>query len=48
MGIAFPPDGKTAIVTSHDSGLLTRIDLASKRAIAAYDGGTGIEVLTYY
>jgi DNA-binding beta-propeller fold protein YncE len=48
MGVAFPPDGKSAIVTSHDSGLLTRIDLASRRAVAAYDGGAGIEVLTFY
>jgi hypothetical protein len=36
------------LVASHDSGLLTRIDLASKRALAAYDGGAGIEVLAYY
>jgi DNA-binding beta-propeller fold protein YncE len=48
MGIAFPPDGKSAIVTSHDSGLLTRIDLEAKKAVAAYDGGSGIEVMTYY
>lgn len=48
MGMAFPPDGKSVIVTSHDSGILTRIDLAEKRALAAYDGGSGIEVLTYY
>ncbi len=48
MGMAFPPDGASVIVASHDSGLLTRIDLAEKRAVAAYDGGNGIEVLTYY
>lgn len=48
QGMAFPPDGKSVIVTSHDSGLLTRIDLASKGAVAAYDGGGGIEVLAYY
>jgi DNA-binding beta-propeller fold protein YncE len=48
MGVAFPPDGKSAIVTSHDSGILTRIDLASRRAVASYDGGAGIEVLTFY
>ncbi len=48
MGIAFPPDGKSVIVTSHDSGLLTRIDLESKKPVAAYDGGAGIEVLTFY
>ena len=48
MGAAFPPDGNSVIVTSHDSGLLTQIDLAGKMPIAAYDGGAGIEVLTYY
>jgi hypothetical protein len=36
------------IVASHDSGLLTRIDLAEGRTVAAYDGGSGIEVLAYY
>ncbi len=48
MGMAFPADGGSVIVTSHDSGLLTRIDLTSQRAVAAYDGGAGIEVLTFY
>jgi YVTN family beta-propeller protein len=48
QGIGFPPDGKSVIVASHDSGLLTRIDLAEPRAVAAYDGGAGIEVLAYY
>jgi YVTN family beta-propeller protein len=48
QGIAFPPDSATALVSSHDSGLLTRIDLKSKRPLAAYDGGAGIEVLAYY
>jgi hypothetical protein len=35
-------------VSSHDSGLLTRIDLVSRRAVAAFDGGAGIEVLAFY
>ncbi|HEX5958528.1 MAG TPA: YncE family protein [Hyphomicrobiaceae bacterium] len=48
QGMAFPPDGKSVLVASHDSGLLTRIDLAEPRAVAAYDGGSGIEVLAYY
>ena len=48
MGISFPPDGNSALVTSHDSGLLTRIDLAARRAVAAYDGGVGIEVMAWY
>jgi DNA-binding beta-propeller fold protein YncE len=48
QGMAFPSDGRSVIVASHDSGLLTRIDLASGQAVAAYDGGAGIEVLAYY
>lgn len=48
QGMAFPPDGKSVVVASHDSGLLTRIDLAERRAVAAYDGGSGIEVLAWY
>jgi YVTN family beta-propeller protein len=48
QGMAFPPDGKSVIVASHDSGLLTRIDLASGRVVTAYDGGAGIEVLAFY
>ena len=48
QGMAFPPEGKSVIVASHDSGLLTRIDLAEPRAVAAYDGGSGIEVLAWY
>jgi YVTN family beta-propeller protein len=48
QGMAFPPDGKSVAVASHDSGLLTRIDLTEPRAVAAYDGGSGIEVLAWY
>jgi DNA-binding beta-propeller fold protein YncE len=48
QGMGFPPDSKSVVVASHDSGLLTRIDLAEPRAVAAYDGGSGIEVLAWY
>jgi YVTN family beta-propeller protein len=48
QGMAFAADGATALVSSHDSGLLTRIDLAQARPTAAFDGGAGIEVLAYY
>ncbi|MGP0093971.1 MAG: YncE family protein [Xanthobacteraceae bacterium] len=48
MGIAFPADGTSAIIASHDSGLLTRIDLAAKRAVTAVDGGGGIEVMAFF
>jgi DNA-binding beta-propeller fold protein YncE len=48
QGMAFAPDARTALISSHDSGLLTQIDLAQGRPIAAHDGGVGIEVLAYY
>jgi DNA-binding beta-propeller fold protein YncE len=48
MGIAFPADGRTAIISSHDSGLLTRIDLEERRVLSAHDGGAGIEVMAFY
>jgi len=48
QGVAYAPDGQTALVSSHDSGLLTQISLADGRIVAAYDGGSGIEVLAYY
>jgi DNA-binding beta-propeller fold protein YncE len=48
MGIVFPADNRSALVSSHDSGLLTRIDLYDRRVTAAYDGGAGIEVMAFY
>ena len=42
QGMAFPPDGTSVVVASHDSGLLTRIDLSEPRATAAHDGGSGV------
>lgn len=48
MGVLFEPRGETVIVSSHDSGLLTRIELETARAVEALDGGAGIEVLAYY
>jgi DNA-binding beta-propeller fold protein YncE len=48
MGILFESSGESVIVTSHDSGLLTRIELGTGRILGSADGGTGIEVLAYY
>jgi len=48
FGIAFAPDGRSALVASHDSGVITQIDLQAKQAVAAHDGGDGIECLAYY
>jgi DNA-binding beta-propeller fold protein YncE len=48
QGMAFTADSRRVLVSSHDSGLLTAIDLESKAPVAAYPGGNGIEVLAYY
>ncbi len=48
MGILFEPSGETVLVSSHDSGLLTQIELATGRILGSADGGAGIEVLAYY
>ena len=48
QGNAFTADSRTALVSSQDVGLLTRIDLASARAVGSAEGGTGIEVLAFY
>ena len=48
QGVAFAADGRTVLVASHDSGLLTRLELASGRDIQAYEGGEGIESLAFY
>jgi DNA-binding beta-propeller fold protein YncE len=48
QGIAFSADGKDTLVSNHDCGLFTRVDLASGRAIECVVAGKGIEALTYY
>lgn len=48
QGIAFPPDGKQVLVSNHDCGLITRVDLETAKAIECVAAGKGIEALTYY
>ena len=48
MGIAFAADGRSALVSSHDGGLITRIDLHDKKIIGAVEAGGGIEALAFY
>lgn len=48
QGSAYTPCGRFAWVSSHDSGLLTKIDLEARRAIDALEIGNGIEVLAWY
>lgn len=47
MGLLFEPDGRSVVIASHDSGLFTRIDLATATAVAAFDGGSGVEVMAW-
>lgn len=47
MGLLFAPEGDAVVVASHDSGLFTRIDLATATAVAAFDGGSGVEVMAW-
>lgn len=46
MGFLFEPGG-TVVVSSHDCGLFTRIDLATASPLASFAGGTGVEVLAW-
>lgn len=48
QGVAFDADSTHVIVSSHDCGLFTRIDLASGKAVECVPAGRGIEALTYY
>jgi len=48
QAIAFTPDGLSVLISSHDDGLITRINLKSRRPDMAVDGGGGIEVLAFY
>jgi YVTN family beta-propeller protein len=48
MGFAFAPDLRTAIVANHDSGIATVFDMSERRILGYFDGGSGIETLTYF
>jgi len=48
MGMAFSADGKTVLVANHGDGSVSVIDLVKKAAVSTFQGGTGIETLTYY
>lgn len=48
QGIAYPPDGRHALVSNHDCGLITKVDLAAARAVECVPAGKGIEALSYY
>ena len=48
QGIAFTADNRKAIVSNHDSGVATIIDLDKKLAEDWFEFGQGIETMTFY
>jgi DNA-binding beta-propeller fold protein YncE len=48
MGVAFHPDGQTALVANHGSGRITVVDLASARAVRDFAMGVGVETLAFF
>ncbi len=48
MGVAFHPDGQTALVANHGSGRITVVDLASARPRRDFAMGVGVETLAFF
>jgi DNA-binding beta-propeller fold protein YncE len=48
MGVAFGPDGRTALVANHGSGRITVVDLEAAKPVRDFACGVGVETLTFY
>jgi DNA-binding beta-propeller fold protein YncE len=48
MGAAFAPDGEHVLIANHDNGIVTEVDLAGRKITGWFEGGEGIETLSYY
>jgi DNA-binding beta-propeller fold protein YncE len=48
MGITFSADGKLALVANHGDGTIQVLDLGSGEVTKTFEGGSGIETLTFY
>jgi DNA-binding beta-propeller fold protein YncE len=48
MGVAFHPDGKTALVANHGSGRITVVDLVAARPVGEFPMGVGVETLAFF
>jgi DNA-binding beta-propeller fold protein YncE len=48
MGVAFHPDGRTALVANHGSGRITVVDLEAARPLRDFACGVGVETLAFY
>lgn len=48
MGVAFHPDGRTALIANHGAGRITVVDLQARRAVTDFACGVGVETLAFY
>ena len=48
MGVAFHPDGRTALVANHGAGRITIVDLEAGRRTRDFAAGVGVETLAFY
>ena len=48
FGIAYAPNGTTALISSHGDGTISVLDLAKGAVVDTFTAGTGIETLSYY
>jgi YVTN family beta-propeller protein len=48
MGVAFHPDGRTALVANHGAGQITVVDLEAGAPQREFAAGTGVETLAFY
>ena len=48
MGVAFHPDGRTALVGNHGAGRITVLDLEAAAPVREFEAGVGVETLAFY
>ncbi|MBV8086505.1 MAG: YncE family protein [Chloroflexi bacterium] len=48
MGVAFAPDGVTALIANHGGGTISVVDLAAGQTAAEFPAGKGVETLAYF
>jgi DNA-binding beta-propeller fold protein YncE len=48
MGMAFHPDGLTALVANHGGGTISVVDLVAGRTTGEFPAGKGVETLAYF
>jgi YVTN family beta-propeller protein len=48
MGVAFHPDGRTALIGNHGAGRITVVDLEAAAPVREFEAGVGVETLAFY